>query len=384
VGEALLDGGFSFALNLLLGVPEAGRVRRGHHELLALRDFLERRGFLEQPAVYHRTPPPLEDLECSQHHLLSWRGRTRYERLAFESGYAPHPGEPSGARWLADETNRTAYAHVLRHEGVDRPWVVAVHGFGMGQPAVDASLLSARWLHESLGVNVLLPVLPLHGPRSATRVSGGGLLRPELSTMLHVFAQGVWDLRRLVGWIRESSDAPVGLYGISLGAYVVSLTAAFVDDLACVVAGIPAVEFTSLARSNEPPAYQAFGADLQTDWGLVQQVMHPVSPLSFAPRVARDARYIYAGVADRVARPDQARALWRHWDRPEIEWIPSGHLLAAVKGEVRPFLERIVRRHLLDVEATRADEARRRRPSAATSRRPLWQRRPAPPPAGGL
>lgn len=348
IGEAFLDGGFSFFLNLMVGVPDAARVRRGHHELLALRDFLERRDFVGRPASYHRTPPPLRDPERVSGRLLGWRGPLAYERIAFESGYTPHPGEPGGTRWLADKANRTAHAHVLRHEEVDRPWIVALHGFGMGHAAMDTSLLSARWLHEVLGLNVLLPVLPLHGPRSSTRVSGAGLLRPELSTMLHVFAQGVWDLRRLVGWLRGTSSAPIGLYGISLGAYVAALASAFVDDLACVVAGIPAVDFTSLARSNEPPAYQAFGADLQTDWGLVQEVMHPVSPLTFAPRVERSGRYIYAGVADRVARPDQARALWRHWDRPEIAWMSSGHLLAAVKGEVRPFLERVARRHLLD------------------------------------
>jgi hypothetical protein len=164
--------------------------------------------------------------------------------------------------------------------------------------------------------------------------------------MLHMFAQAVWDIRRMVEWVQRRSDAPVGLYGISLGGYSVSLASAFIEDLACVVAGIPAVDFTSLARDNEPWAYKAYGGDLQTDWSLVQKVMYPVSPLTYEPRVPCHKRFIYAGIADRVARPDQARALWRHWGKPEIAWLPSGHVVASFKDNMRPFLRKIAREHL--------------------------------------
>jgi hypothetical protein len=174
-----------------------------------------------------------------------------------------------------------------------------------------------------------------------------------MTNVLHLFAQAVWDLRRMVGWIRSQSDAPVGLYGISLGGYTVSLASAFIDDLACVVAGIPAVDFTSLARDNEPSTYQAYGRDLQTDWNLVQEVMYPISPLSFEPRLSVERRFIYAGVADRVARPDQARALWRHWGRPEIEWLSSGHVLASLKGDLKPLFRRIADQHLFEGRAAR-------------------------------
>jgi hypothetical protein len=160
--------------------------------------------------------------------------------------------------------------------------------------------------------------------------------------MLHMFSQAIWDIRRMIGWVRDRTDQPVGLYGISLGGYTVSLVSAFVDDLACVIAGIPAVDFTSLARDNEPWAYQAYGNDLKTDWGLVTKVIHPVSPLTFEPRLPVDRRFIYAGVADRVARPDQARALWRHWQKPDIEWLPTGHGMATMSQDVQPFLRRVL------------------------------------------
>ncbi len=346
IGEAVLDGTFSLLVNLLVGVPETQHLRRGHQELLAMREFLDRRGWLADPAGYHREPPALRAPQISGPRRSPLLRGSTYREISFESDYEPHPGEPGRERWLAHEENGTAVAHVLEHEGGDRPWLVCSHGFSMGYASVNMAGLSARWIHRELGLNVLMPVLPLHGPRSSTRFSGGGLLQPDLVSMLHVFAQAVWDVRRLVQWLRSRTDAPIGLYGISLGAYTAALTSAFIDDVACVIAGIPAVDFTSLARDNEPWAYRAYGGDLRTDWSLVQNVMVPVSPLHFEPRAPRHKRFIYAGVADRVARPDQARALWRHWQKPEIAWLPSGHVIAALKEDTRPFLRGIVREHL--------------------------------------
>lgn len=346
IAEALVDGSFSMIVNMLVGVPESQHLRRGHQELLSMCEFLERNGWLENPEGYHQDPPELRTPQIVEKTHRSLGGRVDYQELSFDSGFEPHPGEPGRERWLSFEENGTAAAYVMEHEGGDRPWLVVTHGFSMGTPASNFSGLAAKWLHEDLGLNLMMPVLPLHGPRSGTRVSGSALLQPEYANVAHMFSQAVWDIRRLVGWIRKRSNAPVGLYGVSLGGYTVSLASAFIDDLACVVAGIPAVDFTSLARDNEPWTYKAYGGSMQTDWNLVRQVIYPVSPLTFEPRVPHDGRFIFAGVADRVARPDQARALWRHWDKPEIDWLPSGHVLATMGSSSRPVLRRVAARRL--------------------------------------
>ena len=348
IAEAIVDGSFSLLVGLMVGVPESQHVRRGHQELLAMRDFIEENGWFGDPASYHRTPPPLRAVQISEKETSGLGGSTRYKELLFESEYEPHPGEPGRERWLAHDDNGTAVAYVLEHEDGDRPWVISVHGFSMGSPTANISGMAADWMHEELGLNVLMPVLPLHGPRSPTRFSGGALLQPEFANILHVFSQAVWDIRRLTGWVQRRTDRPIGLHGISLGGYTVSLASAFIDDLDCVIAGIPAVDFTSLARDNEPWTYQAYGGDLQTDWNLVNEVMYPVSPLTYQPRLEVDQRYIYAGVADRVARPDQARALWRHWGRPHIDWMPCGHVMATLKKDLRPVLRDIIADRLFE------------------------------------
>ncbi len=348
IAEAVIDGFFTLFVGLMVGVPESQQVRRGQHELIAMRNFIEASGWFEDPKGYHQTPPELRAVQLTDKLAMGLGGRTRYREMLYESEYAPHAGEPGRERWLAHEENGTAVAYLLEHEDGDRPWVIATHGFGMGSPAVNIHGLAADWMHKELGLNVLMPVLPLHGPRSPTRFSGGGLLQPEFANVLHLFAQAIWEIRRLAGWIRNRSDRPIGLHGISLGGYTVALASAFVEDLDCVIAGIPAVDFTSLARDNEPWTYQAYGTDLQTDWSLVRETLYPVSPLTYRPLAPRERRFIYAGVADRVTRPEQARALWRHWEQPRIEWTSSGHVVATLKTGLRPFLREIVAEHLFE------------------------------------
>jgi len=70
----------------------------------------------------------------------------------------------------------------------------------------------------------------------------------------------------------------------------------------------------------------------------VRAATHVVSPLALDPRVPTQRRFIFAGTADRVARPDQARALWRHWDRCAIHWFPGGHVAAQWSPTVWPFV----------------------------------------------
>jgi hypothetical protein len=183
--------------------------------------------------------------------------------------------------------------------------------------------------------------------------------------MVLLFAQAVWDVRRAISWVRAQGGAPVGLYGISLGGYVSSLVSALEDDLRCVIAGIPAVDFACLARDNEPWIMRRYDRDFALDWQLVRAITHVVSPLAFTPKIPRDGRFIYAGVADRIARPDQARALWRHWERPAIHWFQGGHMLGLRDPGLAPFIENALREtELLPVAQPRRAAPKKRRSRA--------------------
>jgi hypothetical protein len=339
IAEAALDRSFTLGMNLLTGVPHPTAVRRAQAEAAAMAAFVGERGFHADPARYHRTPKAPRTVV--REHASAWMGRqpTRYEVLSFPSGYAPRPGEPGGQRWQRHPSNHTVHAQLFEHAGEPRPWVICVHGFGMGTPLPNFAAFRPATLHRDRGWNVVLPSLPLHGPRGVGRLSGSEMLAPDYLRLVQLFAQAVWDVRRVIAWIRARGGTQIALYGLSLGAYVSALVASLEDDLAGVIAGIPAVDFPNVARDNEPWVMRRYGAEVRIDWEEVRAATHAVSPLALEPRVPRERRFIFAGTADRVARPDQARALWRHWDRCAIHWFPGGHVAAQWNPTIAPFVD---------------------------------------------
>lgn len=292
------------------------RVSREVHEAL---EFFGTRGLLEEPGQFFETPPPLEEVTLRPVHT---RGRS-YARLVYSSGFAPRVGEPGRDRWLGYTANRREYALVLRHQG-PRPWLVCVHGALMGRGWLDLTLFRAWHLFDDLGLNVVLPVLPLHGPRARGLPAGAVFPGEDVLDDLHATAQAVWDVRRLLSWIRlQEPDARIGLNSISLGGLIAALTASVEDGLSCAILGVPVSDLTSLLSrhagiSRTDPRRETAAAAVPLG--------RMVSPLSLNPRVPMRGRFIYAGIADQLVHPrEQVLRLWEHWGRPEIVWYQGGH-----------------------------------------------------------
>ncbi len=333
--KAALDE-FFFASELVLATFVPGREReRVRREMAEAADFYEARGWLEDPARYHLAPPPLESVQLEEPR----RRVAHYRHLRFESGYEPHEGEPGRERWLGYEANRTAHAWLLEHPGRPRPWVVCVPGYRMGHPVVDFAGFRTRWLHRKLGLNVAIPVMPLHGPRRLGWRGGDGFFSGDFLDTIHAQTQAVWDVRRLIGWLREKKATAVAAQGVSLGGYTTALLASLERDLDCVIVGVPAADFPQLLRSNAPPvllrAVQKIGFSLED----IERVLRVVSPLAIPPRIARERLYLYAGIADRLASPDHAMALWNHWDRPRVAWYQGSHVSFLWEKDVKALLE---------------------------------------------
>lgn len=316
--------------------PRRADYARVSAELAEARSMYAERGWLARPRSYHRSPPPLgdDDVELRR----GWATGQSYEHLSWDSRFAPRPGEPGGERWAAYGPNRRAAATVLRRGDEPRPWVIGVHGFCMGYPFMDFVGLKTALLHRRLGYNVALPVLPLHGPRKVTRVSGEPFLSFDLMNTVHGLAQSVWDIRRLLGWVRAQGATSVSLYGVSLGAYVVALLAGL-EAVDAVVAGIPVVDFAHLFHEHSPVHIRARAIEHRILGGVAEDVFTVVSPLRFAPLVPADRRYVYAGYGDRLAFPDQARRLWEHWEEPAIRWYAGNHVGYLWSRPVTRFLE---------------------------------------------
>ena len=335
--QVLLDEVLMAAMKNPRLFPSDDDYVRAGQDIAAAHEMWSERGWLDDPERYHHDPDvPMGCMMTRQRAL-----NVGYEHLTFASRYEPHAGEPGRERWLSYEANRTAHAWVVRARAAGRPWLVCVHGWGMGSPLMDLRAFRSRRLSRDLGLNLLVPVLPLHGPRQKPGANGGeGFMTIDLIDALHGFAQAAWDIRSAIRWIRfHDPDASVGIYGISLGGYTAALTASLEDDLACVIAGIPATDIVDLYRRHSPLNVRrkalATGA-LGPEAVAVHRV---VSPLVLEPKPASERRFLFAGIGDRMSTSRQARKLWEHWDRPRMAWYPGGHVGFFWASQVSRFVE---------------------------------------------
>lgn len=352
--HALRDEIVLLGLRARRPVSNVRAFERINAEVVAALDFYGSRGWLDKPAGFFADPPSLTDVTVRS--VKS--GRRNHERIVFDSGYAPYPGEPGGQRWTDYKANNREYALMLRHEE-DRPWLVCVHGTEMGRAGLDLAVFRAWHLHNDLGLNIMLPVLPMHGPRKRQLPKGAVFPGEDVMDNVHATAQAVWDIRRLVSWIRaQQPDSLIGLNGISLGGYIASLVASLEDNLTCAILGVPVVDLIELLGGHtglhpDDPRRRTMA--------LAGPIGRMVSPLSLTPRVPTRGRFIYAGVADRLVHPrEQVFRLWEHWGRPEIVWYQGGHTGFFESRPVQRFVDAAVQQSgLLDEPPT----ARTNRPA---------------------
>jgi alpha/beta superfamily hydrolase len=151
----------------------------------------------------------------------------------------------------------------------------------------------------------------------------------------------VWDTRRVLAWVRAQGAPAVGIYGMSLGAYV-GASVAGVEDVDLIVGGVPICDVPELFAGHCPPAL----LPLAERHGLIderaRELLRAASPLALPVRTEPAARHLYAGRGDRMATPAQARRLWEHWDRPDILWYPGGHVSFAWSRSVASYVARTV------------------------------------------
>lgn len=263
------------------------------------------------------------------------------EWLTFPSAYSPEPSIPGAERWNSYTDNQTVGCRLLRHSDGPRPWLICVHGYRMGS-SFDMSAFHAERLHRQFGVNICMPILPLHGPRRQMRLTGSLFLDGPLANIWHAISQSLMDLRQVIAWLRATqSPTGVGVFGLSLGGYMASLLAAFEAELSPVIAAIPMVEIAPTLWQHM--VYPSRTRMIQTgfDAERLNRILAPVSPLHHAPPATAN-RAIVAAHGDQVVPPEQPRALWHHWNEPSMHWADTGHLSIQWRASPRTFIDRFV------------------------------------------
>lgn len=352
IREALYDGAPAPELNAVLdakagldeavmgyflvsaSIPSGDSAQHICKETFELERCLADRGYLQDPSALHAAPGVPEKVWWEQGRIYGYE----YEVLRFDSGYEPLAELPGAEKWKGLRANRTCSVRVLRHPGPPRPWLFCIHGYRMGVPLLDFSLFSPQWLYERLGLNLLMPVLPLHGPRREGLRSGDSFLDGNIADLVFAEAQSLWDLRRTLAWLRkEEPAAKVGALGFSLGGYNAALLAGYEANLDFVIAGIPAVDFAELLWRHLPRDHKRYYAAQGISEDRYRSMLGVVSPLSRPPAVPKDRLLIFAGAGDRLVPPSQPLRLAKHWGVP-VNWYQGAHLTVRRERETRETL----------------------------------------------
>jgi len=316
--------------------------------------------FVENPRAFFAFLDDLVEVpaveELASHPL---RGGRRIE-LRYASRY--HPVHPEHSATFAEQTqNQSVPLELWRHDqhqpaspsgwlhgsargGRKRPTLIALHGFGMGYPRIDAPALMVPEFY-AMGLDVALISLPLHGARTpaTARFSGQAFATPDVVQINEALGQAVHDVASLVLWLRRRGRGSVGLLGLSLGGYVAALMAGLCGDLDFVVPIVAPVCFGDLADRFMAGSSLYRGVTVRVvDREALRAGFRVHSPLAHPLRLERERALIVAGNGDRVVPPDHPRWLWEHWGRPPIHWFDGSHLLPFGRRRTR---ERI-RTHL--------------------------------------
>jgi len=222
-----------------------------------------------------------------------------------------------------------------------RPSVILLHGWN--------SELQYRWQFPWLaarlargGVNTAMFELPYHGrrrPRAPDAIQD--FISYDLPQMIGAVRQSLADTQALANWLALQGSPSVGLWGISLGAWLAGLlicgpkASTNINDAPNpLTAGQPArakpafaVLLTPIARVDQAIQELAFCHSIRHSLRFASSVrLEPLNLTSHSPAIPRENILIVASQHDLFAPASTIEDLWRSWGKPDIWRLNQGHI----------------------------------------------------------
>lgn len=244
--------------------------------------------------------------------------------------YAAHSFDRSGElrdKYLRAHENRTARARWFRHAGPARPCVVLIHGYMAGNYMIEERVWPLKRIFQS-GLDVVLTILPFHGPR---RAELRGYLPPAFPSSdprftIEGFRQLVFDHRALFDHLQRCGVHDLGVMGMSLGGYSAALLATLERALRFAVFLVPLAAIEDFAFKSGRMIGHAAEQLVQLD--ALRRAQRVVSPFARPPQLPAARVVSVAGESDLVTGVEQARKLSQHFGG-QLTLFHGGHLLHA-------------------------------------------------------
>jgi pimeloyl-ACP methyl ester carboxylesterase len=261
--------------------------------------------------------------------VAEWIAKGNVQNIRFNSSFeAVNPALRDQCHSF--KRNNVVHAQHWRHDDGPHPTLCVIHGF-MGSPYLFNGLFfSLPWFFRS-GYDVLLYVLPFHGSRAekGSPFSGYGFFANGFAGFAEAMAQAVHDFRSVIDYLEYTGVDRIALTGMSLGGYTSALIASVDDRLQAVIPNVPVVAPDQTVDewfpANKVVELRKLLSRSEVD--LTKAATLFSSPLNYPPLAPKDRRLIITGLGDRLAPPEQAEMLWKHWDRCDFHWFPGNHIL---------------------------------------------------------
>lgn len=280
--------------------------------------------------------------------VAEWMAHGHVQNIKFRSSFeAINPAMRDQRRGYA--RNNVVHAQHWQHDDGPRPTLCLIHGFMGSAYLFNGLFFSLPWFYRS-GYDVLLYTLPFHGRRaeSGSPYSGYGFFADGPSGFAEAMAQAVHDFRSVLDYLEYTGVDRIALTGMSLGGYTSALIAAADDRIQAVIPNVPVVT-PDAAFDDWFPANLLVGlgnriTGVDRERSAAASAYH--SPLNYAPLVPKDRRLIITGLGDRLAPPEQAEMLWRHWDHCAFHWFPGNHVLHVSQPDYLRRMTRFLRQFM--------------------------------------
>lgn len=234
-------------------------------------------------------------------------------------------------KYLRARENRVAHARWFRHAGPARPCVVLIHGYMTGNYLLEERVWPLRRIFQS-GLDVVLTILPLHGPR---RSQARGYLPPAFPSSdprftIEGFRQLVFDHRALFAHLQRCGVQDMGVMGMSLGGYSAALLATLEQMLRFAVFLVPLAAIEDFAYQRGRMVGHAAEQLAQRD--ALARAQRVISPFARPPQLPAARVVTVAGESDLVTGVEHARKLSQHFGG-QLSLFHGGHLLHAGREE---------------------------------------------------
>jgi len=240
---------------------------------------------------------------------------------------------PAPSPW---KRNNTVHGQLYRasEPWTDKPTLVLLHGWNAHTAYRTLFPHLARRLTKR-GVNVAMFELPYHSRRKPRgRRAARNFLSGDLVHVAQATHQAMADARALIAWLKEQGCPRIGLWGISLGAWLSGM-------LACTESRVDlAVLMTPVARMDRLIAEVDFCAPIRRSLGGAKVQLDSLNLAARRPKVAPENILVVASEHDLFAPIATIEELCEAWGGPEL-WRPRhGHISILMS---MPVMERTIR-----------------------------------------